>query len=473
MVGTLQPLADKFPIIGADGKPTPYFIRWAQQRQMDIGNAISQEALEAFLADHQIQAGPGITVTPDGSIVSKPTISLHASIGDLLDVDTTTTPPTDGQVLTWVDADSKWEPKTPTGGGGISYTPPTKRGYVCTVFNARSVTLNFPTGTVAGDLAVVWVNNGWGASNPSGWTVLDNQIGSNTNGATFFKILSAGDITTGSMTVSFANSYWGAAGMEVYETGTYTGISLAGATRTGGTTPTVSFSVTLTPADNLAVYGGTRANTTPSFLLATVDDVQSGSDASAAVGTYQPTSVSLAAETITYPSSGGGVYAAAVVVAGVTTGGGGGGAVSARYWRLMGVRAAPSHDTDGLGLVNIQWQDGSGTNLVGSGTPSASNTDGAWNLAQGYQSNMGSGKGWYSANGGVNAFCFSWTAYDFGSTVTPKKVAFAPLNGSTWTPGTMIAVDYSDDGELYKRLQIINVRTPVSSTLETYDLLEA
>lgn len=118
MVGTLQPLAEKFPIIGADGRPTPYFMRWAQQRQIDIGNAISQEALEAYLADHEIQAGTGITITPDGNIINRPTISLHASLGDLLDVDVITNPPTDGQVLTWVDADSKWEPKTPTGGGG-------------------------------------------------------------------------------------------------------------------------------------------------------------------------------------------------------------------------------------------------------------------------------------------------------------------------------------------------------------------
>tara|TARA_R110002050_G_scaffold66762_1_gene144656 strand:+ start:5534 stop:6697 length:1164 start_codon:yes stop_codon:yes gene_type:complete len=41
-----------------------------------------------------------------------------AYIGDLLDVDTTTDPPTDGQVLTWVDADSKWEPRTVSDGGG-------------------------------------------------------------------------------------------------------------------------------------------------------------------------------------------------------------------------------------------------------------------------------------------------------------------------------------------------------------------
>ena len=40
------------------------------------------------------------------------------SLDDLTDVDTSTTPPTDGQVLTWVTADSKWEPADASGGGG-------------------------------------------------------------------------------------------------------------------------------------------------------------------------------------------------------------------------------------------------------------------------------------------------------------------------------------------------------------------
>lgn len=38
------------------------------------------------------------------------------AIDDLTDVDTSTTPPTDGQVLTWVDANSRWEPGNAGGG---------------------------------------------------------------------------------------------------------------------------------------------------------------------------------------------------------------------------------------------------------------------------------------------------------------------------------------------------------------------
>lgn len=41
-------------------------------------------------------------------------------IDDLSDVDTSTVAPTDGQVLTWVDANSQWEPVTSSGGGAAA-----------------------------------------------------------------------------------------------------------------------------------------------------------------------------------------------------------------------------------------------------------------------------------------------------------------------------------------------------------------
>lgn len=42
----------------------------------------------------------------------------ESSIDELLDVDTTTTSPSDGDVLTWNDTDGVWIPVAPTGGGG-------------------------------------------------------------------------------------------------------------------------------------------------------------------------------------------------------------------------------------------------------------------------------------------------------------------------------------------------------------------
>jgi len=46
-------------------------------------------------------------------------LKLPSSISSLDDVDTITTPPADGQVLTWVDANSQWEPADVAGGGTV------------------------------------------------------------------------------------------------------------------------------------------------------------------------------------------------------------------------------------------------------------------------------------------------------------------------------------------------------------------
>lgn len=52
MAGELQPLAQNFKIVNADGFPTQYFIKWAQQRQLDIKNGVPD--------DRQVIAGTGL-----------------------------------------------------------------------------------------------------------------------------------------------------------------------------------------------------------------------------------------------------------------------------------------------------------------------------------------------------------------------------------------------------------------------------
>src|SRR6185369_6805555 len=62
MTGKLQPLDQKFPIVDlATGQPTIYFIKWAQQRQIDISDGITAEqALEIvknWASEREIIAG--------------------------------------------------------------------------------------------------------------------------------------------------------------------------------------------------------------------------------------------------------------------------------------------------------------------------------------------------------------------------------------------------------------------------------
>jgi hypothetical protein len=83
MAGELQPLDLQFPIVDAQGRPTQYFIRWAQQRQIDIGDSITLTDLQAFLTAHKLVAGNGIGLAPDGDLNNSPTIT--AKVQEILD----------------------------------------------------------------------------------------------------------------------------------------------------------------------------------------------------------------------------------------------------------------------------------------------------------------------------------------------------------------------------------------------------
>jgi hypothetical protein len=65
MAGDLQPLEQTLKIVDADGKPTRYFIQWAQQRQIDIGEAITaaqaQELIDEWAAARTLTAGTGLS----------------------------------------------------------------------------------------------------------------------------------------------------------------------------------------------------------------------------------------------------------------------------------------------------------------------------------------------------------------------------------------------------------------------------
>lgn len=120
MVGTPQPLAKEFAIINPDGTPTDYFIRWAQERQIDISSGITaadaQALIDAWSATRDINAGTGLT--GGGNLSADVTLALSASLDNLTDVDVTTTPPTDGQALAYDSGSGLWVPETVSGGGG-------------------------------------------------------------------------------------------------------------------------------------------------------------------------------------------------------------------------------------------------------------------------------------------------------------------------------------------------------------------
>lgn len=132
MAGNLQPLDSKFAVVDAQGRPTEYFTRWAQQKQIDISKGITLTDLAAYLAAHKLIAGTGIQLTPDGNIADG--VTIHADAQAILDEITATRgaiiyrgllgwtallPGTANQLLqtNGAGADPTWV-NPPSGGGG-------------------------------------------------------------------------------------------------------------------------------------------------------------------------------------------------------------------------------------------------------------------------------------------------------------------------------------------------------------------
>jgi len=138
-------------------------------------------------------------------------IPRAAQIDDLSDVDTSTTAPTDGQVLTWDNANSKWEPATASGGialtdisvttntagtaalaysnstGVFTYTPPDLSGYLTDITGQSIENLSdVNTMTPTDGQVLTWdnANSRWDAASPSGGSYNDASVDTHLNTST-------------------------------------------------------------------------------------------------------------------------------------------------------------------------------------------------------------------------------------------------------------------------------------------------
>lgn len=119
----LNDLNQMFSIVDPNtGKPTDYFMRLIRDRGQDtitIEQQVTNLTETVTSIDGTVfTAGTGLsgggTLGTDDPI----TFDLNATLDNLTDVDTSTTAPTDGQALVWVDADSLWKPGDVASGGG-------------------------------------------------------------------------------------------------------------------------------------------------------------------------------------------------------------------------------------------------------------------------------------------------------------------------------------------------------------------
>jgi len=129
MVSEVQDFRAEFPLVDPEtGLATPEFLRFLQQRGGSLIGA-EDDASSALTAAQSAQTTADTAQTEVNALE---VVVAGLGIDDLTDVDTTTSAPTDGQALVWVDADSEWVPgdvASGGGGGGSNLSPPSSSDY--------------------------------------------------------------------------------------------------------------------------------------------------------------------------------------------------------------------------------------------------------------------------------------------------------------------------------------------------------
>jgi hypothetical protein len=146
---------------------------------------------------------------------------------------------------------------TAVAGGVPSIVRAARASYVN---NAASIVFTLPTGSLAGDLCVIDCSHYWVTTCPSGWVPLIDLQGSNYEAMTFFKVLTSGDIATGSVTINFSNAGYGTVVGATF-IGNY-GIRNFVAAVNAANASTRSLTTDSTPAtgDNMLLFASVRGN---------------------------------------------------------------------------------------------------------------------------------------------------------------------------------------------------------------------
>jgi hypothetical protein len=203
------------------------------------------------------------------------------------------------------------------GGGGTTGGTPSVRAANIQSSSSGSYTVTWPAGTVAGDVVIIFADHAWSLNNPAGWTVFDNEVGSSANGMVIGKVMTAADISAGSVTITTGGVYNGVLAAVTINGSTMTGLRGPAVFVRSGGGPAAGARLVLSsfiplPTDLVLVFVGIRAatNITLSSGLTSIASVNAA-DASGNLARFTGSLELLGlSETATPSAAGSGYYTA-------------------------------------------------------------------------------------------------------------------------------------------------------------------
>jgi hypothetical protein len=310
----LDPWSWKSPMVDPEtGRPTPEFGRWLQTTRLNEDWGVGQIATKA---DKKTRIIAGNGLSGGGDLSADRTLSLDAVLDDLNDVDTTTTPPTNGQGLAWDDAAPLWVPKTFASGG--SGSTPAIRGSNIQSSSNSSYTVTWPLGTVDGDVVLIFVGHGFAVDViPAGWAQFGKLSGANFNGSVLAKTMTSADIAAGSVAVSLAGAYNGVLVCVALDGATVTTMTTNGYfARDGVGVTALSAPVIAASATNLVLmFFANRAASDDTAGTGTLVQAINATEASGAIYAVDPASSGFAAA-LSFSVAGTGYYVGQIAISG-------------------------------------------------------------------------------------------------------------------------------------------------------------
>lgn len=196
-------------------------------------------------------------------------------------------------------------------------TQPTLRAMSTSVFdvNAASVAVTWPSGTIAGDMVLIFSHHGYNTNAPAGWTTLDRTTyNTNHGGAVFYKIMDASDITAGGVTVTFGGNWAGGVLLVTYEDGADLALGVIAQVSSTGARPAGTWALSYAAESTRAycLFGSARDGAV-SFSVATADLTQAittpgPSPRYLAFAEMEPSPSTSVNETVTFASTPNGYY---------------------------------------------------------------------------------------------------------------------------------------------------------------------